>query len=691
MAGFGFGFRGMNRVAAHLVTVASTQPLPSISPSAGWDGTAASGFASTPADPARSTAKPAMRLMVPPYQWFTDELLVGVYAGASNGGSLLDNMGLEKVIVHYEGESVEIASPSFRSFDDANGNPVTYFGWWAALKHDGRNGHAQVYFEAVPRDATMQHRVIGPYQFSPQAQLHDCSVTVAASATPVAGSVFTNMTDAYNYLRSVNAVNGLITVTEAGTYDLGQVTSNWSNGSWVDGWVNIEASAPVVFTKPAPAADAAMPYFRPNFAIHLRGGNITLDFAHATELYRADFANIRNNWVDCINLTNSNGRYDLFHKANRNGLFALLRAATHDEGAWATECAFSNLWNAAAGLSLSRGCSYDTMWGDLFNSAKCVVGNRVTDFDSTMYQVGLNALTVHYTGAGSAATLERNGDMLTASVDGSTVGTFGIVKDLAGYNANTNYTVQNVVDWLNGLTGFAATLGDDSRAAWMLAPDDGVIPGTWPAVDVKTAAKTFRTRMDVHADWWQLQYGANGENIVIADNVSNDVICQLLFVQEPVTDWLVVNNIWRTKAVWNYGVRMDARASITNACSHVFMAHNTVVGQVFRFTGGGIYNGDFDAYCYVANNAFTRFEWLSAAAEDADLNIVNNHIDGGTSDMNGATGTTIGGDETTLYADAAAGDFTPAGALLADKVVPVVRFDRSRTERASLDSVGALA
>lgn len=67
--------------------------------------------------------------MVPPNQAFTDELLVGVYAAANNNGSLLDNMGIEKVVLHYEGATSEILSPSFATFADANGQPVTYFGW----------------------------------------------------------------------------------------------------------------------------------------------------------------------------------------------------------------------------------------------------------------------------------------------------------------------------------------------------------------------------------------------------------------------------------------------------------------------------------------------------------------------------------------------------------------------------------
>ena len=48
---------------------------------------AASGFASLPSDPVRITAKPAARLLIPPGQYFTRKLNVGVAAAANDGGT----------------------------------------------------------------------------------------------------------------------------------------------------------------------------------------------------------------------------------------------------------------------------------------------------------------------------------------------------------------------------------------------------------------------------------------------------------------------------------------------------------------------------------------------------------------------------------------------------------------------------
>ena len=52
--------------------------------------------------------------------------------------------------------------------------------------------------------------------------------------------------------------------------------------------------------------------------------------------------------------------------------------------------------------------------------------------------------------------------------------------------------------------------------------------------------------------------------------------------------------------------------------------------------------------------------------------------------------TTLGGAEQTLFADAAAGDFTPAGLLLTNLAVPIVKYDLNRVTRGATDAKGAV-
>ena len=118
--------------------VSATQSAPnesSLWPGPIWTGVAGSGFSQAPLDPARQTAKAAMRLIVPSNQAYTDSLLVGVAAFANNNGSMLERCGIKAVYIYYEGNNIEISEPSYQSFNDANGSPVSYLGWWDRLKH----------------------------------------------------------------------------------------------------------------------------------------------------------------------------------------------------------------------------------------------------------------------------------------------------------------------------------------------------------------------------------------------------------------------------------------------------------------------------------------------------------------------------------------------------------------------------
>lgn len=682
MGRFGFGARTRRRKAP------GTRPL--LVPSQNWNGNVGSGFTTVPADPVRTTAKPVLRLVVAPFQWYDSELVVGVYAAANHGGTLLDNMGIGRVIAHYEGTQVVIDRPSLQSITDANGNRRAYFGWWFRLQHDGRNGHAHLYFEAVPKDTTMQHRVIGPYQFSPQATVYSHQLTVAASTSEIAGSRYKTIQSALNYLKSVSATNPRITITEAGSYVLDGVTNGWANGAWANGYVHIEASAPVSIIRPVPAANADPSAFRPSCGLHLKGQNITLDFANAGELWTTDTVN-RDHWLDGIRLTNSKGRYDLYRKTVRSNLGWLMRQSAVYRGAWVTECTVTYLWNALLNTSLARGNTIQSCWSDLFTHSMCVVGNRVDDHDSTEYIAPKSALTVTYGGTGATATLERAGNTFTARVNGGVVGTFTVAIGLADFNANTNYTVANVVNWLNSLPGFAATLLDDSLAATFLA-QGSLIPGTFPAQNLKGTMLTLKTWIDVHADWWQRQNSpATMENVVMADNVTTNFVGQIIFWGE-MRDGVMINNAWHHKdgpGAGGVDVGLaNSRSQIGSTQRHVIHAHNSSTSQRLwlRTDGSGQFNPD--AYCLFANNVFPSFEWMGPP--DADLLPKDNHMfDGYAVPPSGTAGTTQGGTMASLFGNPAAGDFSPRGALLAYLKSAVVPFDQSGNRRGTLSPAGA--
>jgi len=71
--------------------------------------------------------------------------------------------------------------------------------------------------------------------------------------------------------------------------------------------------------------------------------------------------------------------------------------------------------------------------------------------------------------------------------------------------------------------------------------------------------------------------------------------------------------------------------------------------------------------------------------------IKDNHIHTGKTAPALATGTTIGGDQTSLVVDFDTGDFTPAGALLTNLKTAIVKYDRGGAARAVTDCAGAVA
>jgi hypothetical protein len=672
MARMGFGAGRFRRMATGHTSPAR-ETLASLAPGDNWNGTAASGFAAIPLDPVRTTAKPAMRILVPPNQAFTDELLVGVYAGANNRGSLMDNMGLEKVVVHYEGATAEIARPAFQTFDDANGNPVTYWGWWAKLRHNGVNGVATVYFEAVPKDSAMQHRVTGPFTFLPSAALYDFDVAIDPDSPPVADVSYQTIQAAMLRFAVSARQRGCARFVKAGTYDIPPYGGAYTMHK---GWFEISADVPVTIAK-TPATKAQM---RPQFdRIRFRGANLTLDTRYISE-FRPQTSSGGNAgfWFDGVTIINSGGRNELWDKRARD-IFLLSRNLP-----FFTECTLSGVVLPFSGAYVVRGCDISSGGSDFATGTVCVVGNRIDDWSSDFYKEQIPALTVQYLGAGAAATLSISGSngaptrTWTARVDGATVGAFTV--------QNTNpalatYNVRNIADWLNTLAGFSATLLDDTRDATHCGPP-GVVGTAGAAMadqDVKTAPWTAITVFDFHVDWWQKPIAGNLENVVIADNLATGVNqgANIFINGDEARDYLIVNN-----ALGNTDIAGKASQLIADQ-SHVVIAHNNITQPLNL-------RANLDAYSLVANNVVES--WGEYQNGD-QARIVGNHLTDAASDYDAGfgAGTTRGGDKTSLFADAASGDFSPAGALLANLRPPVIKYGRNRVARGAAAAAGAVA
>lgn len=666
----------------------------SVAPGAAWNGTAGTGFAALPTDPVRTTAKPALRLLVPPRQAYTGHLVVGVAAAANNQGRF-DNLGLARVLVHFEGRTVSINEPSYYSYLDVNGVARSVLGWWAVLLHNGTHsadatgGGADVYFEGVPLDATMQNRVHGPFRFFPRATLFDAELTIAPSLPVVAGVRYQSINAAADFIRLNNRHFGRLTITEAGAYDMASILPYVSRGYTV-----IEASVPVTIAKASYTTDTNATMRLKLDPLWIRGSNITIDYRFVDEIYQEiGIAQANTQHVlEGIGMTNSAGRNALVRKGGK--------PVTHRVrgNPYFLECVMDNLSDAGGNASLLRNCRITTGIRDVVTDARCVVGCRTDDWDSSWWASEVPAMTVTYTGASAAATLELSGGndsssrTFTARENGSVVSTFTVGNTFALFSAGTNYDVADVVGWLNGLSGWSATLLDDTRRASALSTL-GNKGAAFAAQNVKSATVTLVAMFDLHTDWYQQNTAGLVENGIFYDNISTNLVAQDIFISgtSGARDFVFLNNAFHNKVEGAFASDYDnylfLNSQLARAHSHVVVAHTSWANQGMTLRSDLSYNPD--AYCLVANNVARILEWTGAS--DADLAIRNNHLETGGTAPAGATGTTIGGTITSLFASAPRGSFAPSGELLANLKPALARPALGGARRMALDVPGAVA
>lgn len=662
------------------IATQSAASIDGLWPAQGWTGTAGSGFASAPTDPVRLTAKPAMRLIVPPNQAYTDSVLVGVSAFANDGGSMLENLGIRSVIVHYEGNKVEIGQPSYQTFDDANGRLVKYLGWWVRLKHDGRHGDANLFFEAIPRDATMQNRVMGPYLFMPSQNLHDLEVTIAPSQPEIAGSRYSSIRNALAYAASKGAHRPrILLVEQRDDYTLEAIGTRYTSAK---GYATIEASVPVTIKATSYVPGAPRTGYD---GLHFRGRNITIDHRDMEIIHQEGRGN--QHWFDGMTIMVSGGSAYCNPETLGPKPYGVAR-----NNPWFTECDISSLPNMAVGASLARGCRLSDGLGDAFTDARCVIGNLVENFDQcAVWAKDVPAFTVSYSGEAASATIELSDysdaatRTFTARVNDAVVSTFEVTKA-----AGRITPCSAVVDWLNGIPGFAASLQNNTRRATMCSLN-GMKGTAFGPTNVKGVTLQVVTMLDLHADFWQHLLEGIEENVIVTDNVVREFVGQCFFVSSPAQarDFVFVNNSFAAKKVFGQYSRKDYIASQiarSGRKSHLVFAHNSMT-QAWAFrTEDGM---EIDDYCLFANNVAPSVTWRGAPNEH--IRIANNHLFAMTSPPAGASGTTMGGTEDEIWPREAAGDFTPAGALLSSLSRPCLAWDAKGRRRADLDVPGAVA
>ena len=672
MVGFGFG-TGFGNEFSRFGQFASGQPLnQSLRPSNNWDGTPSSGYASPPTDPIRTTAKPVCRLLTPPRETVRIANVIGAFAAANDGGSLIANLGLSHVDFHCEGNVIRVDAPTFRTFERPDGSTYQMLGWWVTLSRPStKEGIADVYIEAVPADPTMQSRISGPFPFVMASTEFDYDVSVAASG----GADFLSMEDAFTHLRTQDAQHPRVRVLESGDYDLGN-----ANRHSPAGWCRIEASAPVTFMQLPPAQEGDFTRMRPGMdSLHFKGAEITIDFVETLEFYTE--LEDGEHWLDGINIVQSRGREDLWRLTPRNIIPGLFRF-----GGWFTDCNVSDVNDVFDKAFLVRGCRTSATWADLAQDAVCFVANEVENHSSAFYYTNVDALSISYSGSGTPTVSIRNSPRsLVLRVDSTDVASFEFDGSEQAFQADTNYRVQSAVDWVNSQADWSATLIDDSRVGISLSP-----PGTTngaPEEDIAVPA-TLPTHFDIHSDIYQLPILPDfRENMVFAFNRLWQIDAQNIFVQDRpgVLDSIVIGNaLYNNLGTPDEGLQSDLGGMI----SHGVFAHNTMATQRTLIPADG--QGG-DVYSLIANNIVRRMTVRNGDPIPATLMVKDNHVIQNVGLPAGLDGTSSGGDSTTLFIDALNGDFTPSGELLTNGAPPSLTSDLFASEYPETASKGAIS
>lgn len=707
---------GIGLASQHRLPLNRQGTLPLLRPSPAWDTIAGSGFASAPADPTRTTAKPALHLLTPPRR-FTGTLDVGALAMANDGGTLIDTLGVEKVIFHYEGTSVEVTEPRWHTIPTERG-AKTYYGWWARLS-PAEVGNADLYIEAVPRDDTMQNRVIGPFFFDPVDQLYTHSVTVAPSAAEVAGSNYHTVDDAIAYVNGFGAAspNPLITIAEAGLYDITRSTGTLMTGA--RGYLNITASVPgVSLGKATYVDDSDAKLENGRYKLHLFGPNLTVDMRRVTEVTGTTTDTGLNHWIDGIGLTTSgpDGKNTLI-RGNVPARSTCVRSFP-----WATEVAFTDVRNPSRSFKLVRGCSYERISADVANETQCFVFSTVEEHGNKPENIEIDAFTVAYSGAEATATLafpgglhsSGGGGLFTLTL-GANVHTFDVGQSgnneayflgtatYRGVSEAGGYWHQDVVDWLNSFDGVTATrqIVQERSASFSTLP--GTVGVGWSAVNIKDTTLQVASVINTHGDFYQHNAGQI-ENIIIGFNYGHDLEAQIFFlspsdVNGPAAerDILVIGNAMSqaTESSTYFDPTVGGSQFGRGdglAASHVVVAHNTMPNQGWAIRTVGVANGfTADAYCMFKNNIARRFVYDGASLPLANLTVDGLLIHAGELAPPGATNVIRAGDATTLVVDFAGGDYRPAGPALTAGFVPVIPTDLTRTAFPATAALGAYA
>lgn len=654
-----------------------------VGPSAGYNGTAGSGFGGSgtaiPTDPTRTTAKPALRIVEVPGQRFADDLVVGFIADGKTRPA--------KVTIHCEGTQTDILSETLRIWTDANGSEQALRAYWfsldasAFLALSASGNTANIYGEVVPSDGTMQNRVMGPYSFYPEAVDYEETVHFGSAlskdlvSTPKTFPGLEGADGALQWARGGKHNVRLICQT-TGIYNM--TTVSGTAGS--RGFITIESAPGVTCTigKASYSTDANA-LMRPALdRLRFRGSNVVIDYANMTTIYAESTSYWH--WFDGCTLTNSNGRDQMWRKGIRPSDQTVRWAGGFFH--YFTEVHCSNLPATLRNAALVRNPRIEAMHGDIVTASLCVVGLEGDDLNNVWWRTEFPALTVTYSGAATTATVAKtgnndaNGGHLILAENGSTV----LDITLQNTEGGSNYNVSDVKAAIDAQPGWTATIADaelyDVRRATALSKAGTAGWGAFAATDAKGGAVNLVTAFDVHGDVYQCT--STQTNIVLRNwRLTNLQQMFVIFFDASCVDFIASN-------IAAHSLTNDQSQIFNGSVSHLVLRNITLADQTISLLTGFA----ADTYCEISECLLRGLQWNGTP--DADITLDRNHFING-SIPSGATNSTTGSTAAALLVDAANGNFEPQGALLTNTVTPRFPYDMYGANKPAAAVIGAKA
>lgn len=673
------------RSQAQAIGGVSADGLPYIGPGSAWNGTAASGYAgAVPAAETRVTASPAVQFWTPSKLRFASDLVIGVDADALGG--------IAHVEFYVEGATQKVGLSLYED-KDVNGLPRRREGYWLRLNpkaFTGRNakGTVHVYARATAKDGTMQTRLMGPLILYPRDAESDFVKTIAPS-----GADFSSLRAALGAAQAAGAEAPMLTITQSGDYEVEDGTwPRYVNGK---GFCVVQAAPGVTATlkrSAMPTTIAGFPWDIRYDGVEFRGKGIILDKRNFTTIGTAN--NPAGGRINGAKVTNSIGTRDTlywFKGVPPVGLFVT--------PSYLEDSTFEYVPGAGSFQVMVANCNFRGILGDVFTGTHFVVGTYHDSMDQGFYRTSIDSLSVAYTGSG-VATIEKSafdgGGASHGSNGNNTQKIFLRVSDvtvasiaLGSMPTDANYNVSDVVNAINNVPGWSATLLDDSRhASHLLGKGFGNTNGFDRTV-VNATPKTLITLVDIHADWWQAYTGGPiRSNAILRNNVQLGMMPEqgneMFLLDAHLQDIIIAGNAFGGNGAWNCGNGNN---------SHVYMYNCDAPLSAFTTP-----NGTCDKYCRY-ENLVVGLAFINAANNSNQIwpaypAFVNcyfwPHVHGVPNSPNNK-GNIVGKQGQTLFVSPTTGDFRPAGLLLSnlrDTSAILVR-DGRLNPRQPMDAIGA--